>query len=265
MKSQISIVLLAAVLAGGCGVNKGTHQKALDRITVLEGELDTERAEAKKKDDRILALGGEVDARAAETDAERKAREAREADLAKAQGEQQATLAELTELRRARDAADKRIAAYKALQAKFRQLVDTGKLEVLFRNGQMVVKLPSGILFPSASAKISEAGIAALAEVSTALAEFKDRRLMIAGHTDNQPIKSKTFPNNWYLSTARAIAVVEFMVDAGFPAKNLAASGYGEFDPIAANDTPQNRELNRRIEIILVPNLEELPSLTGEP
>jgi Xaa-Pro aminopeptidase len=55
----------------------------------------------------------------------------------------------------------------------------------------------------------------------------------------------------------------EFMVDAGFPAKNLAGSGYGEFDPVAPNDTEKNRELNRRIEIILVPNLEELPSLTG--
>lgn len=262
MKSLISATCALALL--GCGVNKGTHQKALDRITTLEGELATERESSRKKDDKILALGGEVDEKAAETEAERKAREAREAELAQARGEKEATMAELTELRRQRDAAEKRIAAYKALQARFRELVDTGKLEVMFRNGQMVLKLPSGILFPSASAKLSEAGIAALAEVATALAEFKDRRFVIAGHTDNQPIKTKEFRNNWYLSTARAISVLEFLIDAGLPAKNLAAAGYGEFDPIAANDTPQNREQNRRIEIILVPNLEELPSLTGE-
>jgi chemotaxis protein MotB len=263
MKSLISGLCVAA-LASGCGVNKATHQKALDRITVLEGDLTSERTASAKKDDKILALGGELDDTKAETESERRAREAREAELSKVQGEKEATMAELVELRRQRDAADKRIAAYKALQAKFRELVDTGKLEVLFRNGQMVLKLPSGILFPSASAKLSEAGIAALAEVATALEPFKTRRFVIAGHTDNKPIKTREFRNNWYLSTARAISVLEFMVDAGFAAQNVAAAGYGEFDPIAANDTPQNREQNRRIEIILVPNLEELPSLTGE-
>jgi len=55
------------------------------------------------------------------------------------------------------------------------------------------------------------------------------------------------------------------MIKDGFPAKNLAASGYGEFDPVAKNDSDAGREQNRRIEIILVPNLEELPSLTGAP
>ena len=87
---------------------------------------------------------------------------------------------------------------------------------------------------------------------------------MVAGHTDNQPIRTAEFKNNWFLSTARANSVVQFMIKQGFPAKNLAAAGYGEFDPVAKNDTDDNRELNRRIEIILVPNLEELPSLTGD-
>ncbi len=54
------------------------------------------------------------------------------------------------------------------------------------------------------------------------------------------------------------------MIKSGFPPKNLAAAGYGEFDPVAPNDKPEGREQNRRIEIILVPNLEELPSLTGD-
>ena len=98
--------------------------------------------------------------------------------------------------------------------------------------------------------------------IAEALAQVQGQ-ILVTGHTDNQPIKTKEFRNNWYLSTARAISVLEFMVDAGFAAKNVAAAGYGEFDPIAANDTPQNREQNRRIEIILVPNLEELPSLTA--
>jgi chemotaxis protein MotB len=133
----------------------------------------------------------------------------------------------------------------------------------VFRNGQMTLKLPSGILFPSGSDKLSKNGETALADVVKILMEFQDRRFIVAGHTDNQPIKTAQFPNNWYLSTARANSVVQFMIKQGFPAKSLAASGYGEFDPVAPNDTEKNREQNRRIEIILVPNLEELPSLTG--
>ena len=89
---------------------------------------------------------------------------------------------------------------------------------------------------------------------TTALEPFKTRRFVIAGHTDTQPIRGGKFKNNWYLSTARAISVLQFLVDAGFAAKNLAAAGYGEFDPIAGHDTPQNRAQNRRMAIILVPN-----------
>ena len=91
----------------------------------------------------------------------------------------------------------------------------------------------------------------------------QQRRFMVAGHTDDQPIKTQQFPNNWYLSTARANSVVQYMIKEKFPATSLAAAGYGEFDPVAKNDAEAGREQNRRIEIILVPNLEELPSLTG--
>jgi chemotaxis protein MotB len=85
---------------------------------------------------------------------------------------------------------------------------------------------------------------------------------MIAGHTDNRPIRSKRFPNNWHLATARAVSVLDFFVGQGFDPTKLAATGYGEFDPVGDNETEEGRELNRRIEIILVPDLSELPTLT---
>lgn len=127
----------------------------------------------------------------------------------------------------------------------------------------MTLKLPSGILFPSGSADLSKGGKDAFTEVTNVLMQFKNRRFLVAGHTDNQPIKTAAFPNNWYLSTARANSVVQYMIRGGFPSTNLAAAGYAEFDPLAPNDKEAGREQNRRIEIILVPNLEELPSLTG--
>src|SRR5690606_24281925 len=181
---------------------------------------------------------------------------------AKLAKEMKATEAELMELRKQRAAAEKRLQAFRDLKKRFAKLVDTGKLKVTFRKGQMVLELPSGILFPSGQAKLTKAGENALAEVLNILLEFKDRRFMIAGHTDTDPIKSRKFKSNWDLPTARARSVVQFMIKAGFPAANVGAAGYGEFDPVAPNDSEQNKQLNRRIEIILVPDLSELPSLT---
>jgi chemotaxis protein MotB len=75
------------------------------------------------------------------------------------------------------------------------------------------------------------------------------------------PIKTELFPSNWELSTRRAVEVVHFLVAQGMAPKVLAAAGYGEFDPVAANDTPEHRAQNRRIEIVLQPNLSDLPPL----
>jgi chemotaxis protein MotB len=234
-------------------VKQSTYDKALDDNKRLQSELD---AANKKRADTEKTLGEKI----AELEA---AEKSKDTELGSAKTKMEATQSELAELRRQKEAAEKRIAAYKALQDKFRALVDTGKLQVVFRNGQMTLKLPSGILFPSGSAELSKGGQNALAEVTNILMQFQDRRFVVAGHTDNQPIRTAEFKNNWYLSTARANSVVQFMIKTGFPAKNLAAAGYGEFDPVAANDKEDGREQNRRIEIILVPDLAELPSLTG--
>jgi chemotaxis protein MotB len=252
---KLAAVALALSLAlSGCLVKKSTHQKALDHITDLEGRIaNLEREEAERKE-RLRLLDEELG----------KARgdlESRDQDLSKVRGEKEATVAELEVLRRQRDAQEQRLAAYRDLQNKFRALVDSGKLEIGFRNGQMVVKLPSSILFASGASELSAAGKAALADVTKVLLEFQDRRFLIAGHTDNVPIKTRTFRNNWVLSTARAVSVLEFMIAQGMPAANVAAAGYADQDPVAANDSEPNKELNRRIEIILVPNLSELPSL----
>ena len=256
---RIRWVLLAPLVLAAC-VKQSTYDKAMadnkqlkaDLATAQQKQADTEKTLGDRIKDLETKLG-ELDTSA----------KSKEAQLGKVESEKAATENELAELRRQKEAAEKRIAAYKALQDKFRALVDTGKLQVVFRNGQMTLKLPSGILFPSGSAELSKGGQTALGDVVNILKQFQDRRFVVAGHTDNQPIKTAEFKNNWYLSTARANSVVQFMIKQGFPAKNLAAAGYGEFDPVAPNDKEDGREQNRRIEIILVPNLEELPSLTG--
>ena len=247
--------LAAALLLAGCGVKKETHQKVLDELTAAQAEL----SETKAQRDRLSKENDELAQRLGITRSEKGASDERAEKLAK---DMQATEAELMELRKQREAAEKRLAAFRELKQRFAKLVDTGKLKVVFRKGQMVLELPSGILFASGSADLSAAGKASLTEVLNILLEFKDRRFMIAGHTDTDPIKSRKFKSNWDLSNARALSVVQFMIQAGFPPTSVAAAGYGEFDPVAPNDTDANKQLNRRIEIILVPDLSELPSLT---
>ena len=255
----LAVALAAVFVLSGCLVKKSTHQKALAHISELEARIaELEKIEAEKKK-AISDLEAELAKMRGELDTTTKTKEE---ELSRVRGEKEATQAELDELRRQRDAQEKRLAAYRELQAKFRSLVDSGKLQIGFRNGQMVVKLPSSILFASGASELSDAGKSALADVVKVLLEFKDRRFLIAGHTDNVPIKTRKFPNNWVLSTARAVSVLEFMIAQGMPPAALGAAGYADQDPVAPNDSEPNKELNRRIEIILVPNLSELPQLT---
>lgn len=261
MTRRIQVLALAgliAALAVGCGVKKEVHQKALDDLAATQQRLgETER----DRDDKALQLA-QLETELGKLQAQRD--NLSEAERA-AQERMAATEQELTELRKQRDAAEERLAAFRKLYDRFRALVDTGKLQVDFRNGQMVLKLPSEVLFSSGRADLSKQGGQALTEVLDILVEFKDRRFLVAGHTDNQPLRGGRFGNNWALSTARALSVLEYMVKAGFDSKNLGAAGYGEWDPVAPNDTAENRQLNRRIEIILVPDLSELPNLTVNP
>jgi chemotaxis protein MotB len=87
---------------------------------------------------------------------------------------------------------------------------------------------------------------------------LKGRTFQVAGDTDDVPIKTQRFPSNWELSTARAVEVVRFLIAQGVDPHALSAAGYGEFDPVASNDKADGRAKNRRIEIALQPNLDEL-------
>jgi chemotaxis protein MotB len=151
------------------------------------------------------------------------------------------------------------LAELNGLKASFQTMIDSGKLEVSFRRGQMVVKLPAAVLFPSGSAVLSEEGKAALAEVATVLRKMHGRRFTIAGHTDNVPVVQAPFHDNWELSSARAVTVTELLVAKGVPGPSLVAAGFGEFYPISGNGTPAGRQRNRRIEILLEPDLKRVP------
>ena len=166
--------------------------------------------------------------------------------------------ARLEELRRAQAAAEVRAAIFRELALKFHKMIDAGQLKVGLRDGRMVIQLANDVLFDSGQTVIKPDGREALAQVAAVLKTFPERHFQIAGDTDNVPISNARFPSNWELSTARAVEVVRFLIAHGMAPGVLSASGYGEFDPVASNDTEAGRSKNRRIEITLQPNIDEL-------
>ncbi len=91
--------------------------------------------------------------------------------------------------------------------------------------------------------------------------EKTKRHVRIEGHTDNVPIKNMEFKSNWELSARRATEVVRYLIEKHrFPADRISVSGYAEYRPIAANDSPRNRAVNRRIEIIILKGAEDSPA-----
>ena len=190
-----------------------------------------------------------------------RARDSLEKAASSASADLGASRAELEQLRREKEEQDQRLEVFKSVTDKFRQMIDSGKLQVVMRHGRMVVKLPASVLFPSGSADLSKDGQTALAEVARILRQFSDRRFEVAGHTDNVPIgPPSTFKNNLELSTARAVTVTDTLVEKGMNPAHLSAAGYSAYQPVATNATEAGRQENRRIEIALVPNLAEVPT-----
>lgn len=226
-------------------------QAALDKATAdkaaLQKQLDDGTALVATMKQRLEKLGQNVDS------------------LAKEKGQLTQAMADATtrldELRKQKAAAEARAQTFRSLIAKLRSMIDSGQLKVAIRGGRMLIALPNDILFDSGQTAVKSEGKAALTKVAQVLATVGDRDFLVAGHTDNVPIRTALFPSNWELSTRRAVEVVHILVAQGMNPKVLAAAGYGEFDPVAANDTTEHRAQNRRIEIVLQPNLSDLPPL----
>src|SRR5581483_2831335 len=161
--------------------------------------------------------------------------------------------------------AEQRREMYLSLAFKLRPLADAHTLAVGLRKGRMSVRIGEQALFEPDQAQLTPAGTAALRQVAAALREIPDRDFLVGGHTDNQPIKSSAYRSNWELSTARAVTVVRFLQAEGVDPRRLGAAGYSEFDSIARNDTAEERGLNRRIEIVVMPSLDELPAIELPP
>jgi len=228
-------------------------------IGSLEEAVAAEQAEVTRLKGGVAALESSLAAEKAALEA----LDSEKAALLKDKSRLRQSVAEmeqaLTEARARKAAADKRLAQFQGLLDRFKGLIDAGRLKVRIVDGQMVLELATDILFESGKAELSDDGRTALAEVAVALAGIPERRFQVAGHTDDDPIQTTQYPNNWYLASARAIVVVEQLVAGGLVSTRLSAASYAENQPRVANDSPESKAQNRRIEIVVVPDLSQLP------
>lgn len=136
------------------------------------------------------------------------------------------------------------------------------ELYVYIKDGNVYVSMEEKLLFKSGSAVIDPKGKEALKSLSQVINNTPDITVMIEGHTDNVPIKTIVFRDNWDLSTARATSIVRILTtDFGFDPNRITAAGKSQFHPVKTNETTEGRAGNRRTEVILSPDLKELYDL----
>jgi chemotaxis protein MotB len=219
---QYSMVALVVCTAAGCGIPKDQYNaKALEAQQLSQKYKD--------ESDKTAALEAKV-----------RELEQKNAELSKSQVKLQQDL-------------EKKSSEYQSLADSLKGQIDAGQIELSELKGKMTVKMKDKVLFSSGSARVNEQGQQALKKVADALQLVKGKIIRVEGHTDDVPTNKGPYKTNWELSVARALAVVRGLQDDGVDPGLLSAAGYGEYHPIAPNDSPENRSLNRRIEIVLAP------------
>lgn len=153
------------------------------------------------------------------------------------------------------EASQRRQQQYDALVKSLSKEVEKGQLQVRQYQNMLAVDLAEQIFFDSGRATLKTGGKDVLKKVGEALKGYKNKVIRVVGHTDNVPVAKPLqgkFPTNWELSVARATNVVRYLQEVGVPADHMVPTGRGEYDPVAPNDTPEGRQKNRRIEILLI-------------
>ncbi|MBI4391964.1 MAG: OmpA family protein [candidate division NC10 bacterium] len=261
------LLLGVGVLLAGC-VAKSTFEAKEQEAAQAMSELDAARAAGR-------AVSAELDQVKAERAALENQRATLQRDLETTRAMLQAANRRLGELEQAVAQHESEInrlqkvttekeqeiarlrTTYDSLVRDLKKEIEAGEIKVTQFRDLLTVNLVEKILFDSGRAEIKPRGLEILQRVGDILKGVQDKVVRIEGHTDNVPIGAalrSRFPTNWELSTARATVVARFLQDkVGLEPTRLSATGYGQHQPVASNETEEGRSQNRRIEIILAP------------
>jgi chemotaxis protein MotB len=277
MRSVVGAFLCAAVLSG-CGYSEDEWQAQLAKYGQLsqkqkaeeaervrtQAELDTALKQIADLKDQLQKMGVSMETINQQLEQSGSANK----ELTKNVEELQRALKEYQE----RAAQLERIKQrFELLRDKLKKLTELG-LKVEIRRNRMVIRLPGDVLFASGDDKLQKEGnkvLDAVAEVIRNDKQLSSRYFQVAGHTDNKPLKGGRFGDNWGLSAMRARQVLLYLVGAvdakegggGLTSERLHAAGYGDTDPVSKNDSDDGRKQNRRVELVLMPDVEEMLDL----
>jgi len=219
--------------------------KAKETKKLLE-QLEQTQTELFAKEDELIKLSASL--------------EAKEDELKLAQEELDARSARVTELETIINKKDSIVTALKSSISKALIGLEGEGLTVIQKNGKVYISLEEDLLFASGKYEVNSGGVSALSKLSPALASQKDLEILVEGHTDSIPLSGRGMvKDNWDLSVMRATNVVKVLLKTpSLDPLQLTAAGRAEFVPIATNKTKEGRSANRRIEMILSPNLDDL-------
>jgi chemotaxis protein MotB len=274
------MMLLASAVAlalamGGCTVMESTYVKKVNEADLLAKEL---AALQQKHSDlsnensalkaRVASLTGERDKLAADNKELENVLRSKSDSLSQTILELRQKIAvletengrlrqDVAALQKAQEEKVEKVSkTYEDLLEKMKGEIAKGEITISELKGKLTVNMVDAILFDSGKAEVKPEGQAVLQKVISILKDVKDKAIRTEGHTDNVPIGgmlAKKYPTNWELSAARAINVTRYLQEQGIDPAHLSAVAYGEYKPVAANDNPEGKAKNRRIEIILVP------------
>ena len=136
---------------------------------------------------------------------------------------------------------------------------DSTKFSTEFRDGRAIFGIPEELLFRPASTTTVKSTMGILEKIAEVLNQHPEVNIMVKGHTDNQPVKNRSFADNWDFSAQRAAAIVKILTKEYYlNPSQLTVAGKGEFEPSTSNESPEGRERNRRIEIVMTPKIDKV-------
>jgi len=234
--SWLCIAVVVVLASYGCMVAESTYTKKVEETEGLNrqlGALEQVNKELKGENEGLKARVDELTKQVAE-------QKERVADL------------EMIKEQKVQEVSSE----YNSMIDKMKAEIAQGQVTITELKGKLTVNMVEAVLFDSGKAEVKKEGLVVLQKVIDVLKDAKDKVIRVEGHTDNVPIAgalARVYPTNWELSAARAVNVTRFLQAQGIDPAQLSAVGYGEFKPVADNETKEGKAKNRRIEIVLVP------------
>ncbi len=270
--TRLTLLSITAALIAGCGYSEEEWQLQLDKYNKLvsdhqatEAKLGETQAELDKTKARVAKLESDLTAMGVDVQNLNQDLASRSTELNKLSAtleEREAALAQYRERAKQLERIKER---FEKLRSKLNALTSLG-LAVKIRNNRMIISLPGDVLFPSGQDRLLKGGediLGKVAKIIVADPSLSQRYYQVAGHTDDQPYRG-AFRDNWGLSLMRARQVLLYLIDPNtgkLPVSRWSAAGFADTDPVVANDDAGGRQANRRCELIVLPNAEEMLDL----